>query len=503
MNQPGIRNKNVLIITGVSPETAEQFQYMGMVSDPIILLISMSGKNSYQSSIPSLGAAALGGYLRQQGMPVTIADYFFDEVPFTDADIIGISSTFMSFEDVKRIADESREKNPGATIVLGGPISWSVAPKELMYNIPSLDHIVLQEGEQTFTQLIEAIRNRDDISLVPSVISRYEGELRESGHGKPVDIDAIPMPAWDLMGTPSERRFPVLPIETSRGCPYHCAYCSEVSYWGKPVRYRSIESVVEEIRYNADKYGITTFRFADSCFSSPAERCASVCDAIYEQCITRGVPVKWSSYARFENISQELLDKMKRSGCVALDFGLESGSTEILRDMGRGYAEDRVVDVARRARELDIITNFNLVVGFPGETRETVQDTIDLLNKAKPDTFTTFSFFVAPRTKAYSDHARYGLDGAGLSWKHDTMTSEGAAVAMRAVADGVTGATSFPAGEYAALYLTSVGYSSKEIRDFYKATGRLVKGADDKATIAYVKKVNDSVSHLCYRNYGV
>ncbi|MFC1900665.1 B12-binding domain-containing radical SAM protein [Chloroflexota bacterium] len=502
MTNSNKQEADVLIITGVSPVNVDQLEQQGMVCDPVILLLSMSGKNTYQCSIPSLGAAALGGYLRQQGLRVKIADFFFDEVPFSDTDIIGISSTFMSLEDVKRISDLARENNPGSTIVLGGPLSWSISPVQVLQFIPSLDYIIMQEGEQVFLEFINAVRTGENPRQVNSLAFRQNGDTIVNEPGPQIDISSLPMPAWDLMGIPSPKRFPVLPIETGRGCPYNCAYCSEVAYWRKPVRYHTADRVVEEILYNAEKLGITTFRIADSCFSSPPARCAEVCDAIYEKCTKNGIPVKWSSYARIENIDKVLLEKMKKSGCLALDLGLESGSTEVLHKMGRSYSKDAVVEVARIARDLDIITNFNVVVGFPGETQETVQETIDLINTAAPDTFTLFSLFLAPRTRAYVNREQFNIEGEGLSWKHDTMTSEEAAEAMTRIVSDVSNSVSFPAGEHTACYLASFGYSPEEIRGFYKAIARLVRDSTDKEAESIVKTINDKISNLSYMDYN-
>ncbi len=501
MNSSDKQEPGVLIITGVSPVNVTQLEEMGIISDPLFILLSMSGKTTYQCSVPSLGAATVGSYLRQHGLQVRIADFFFDEVPFSGADIIGISSTFMSFEDVRQISELAREKNPQSTIVLGGPISWSLPPVELLRNIPGLDYIVLQEGEQAFLKLINAIRAGKDARSVNNVIFRQNGDVVVNKAGLPVDIHSLASPAWDLMGIPSPERFPVLPIETSRGCPYNCAYCSEVTYWGKPVRYYTADKIVGEALKNAEKYGITTFRFADSCFSAPPERCAQVCDAIYEKGIKNGVPVKWSSYARMENIDHALLEKMKKSGCLALDLGLESGSTEVLHNMGRNYSQETVLKVAKAAREMDILTNFNVVVGFPGETQETVRETTELINMAAPDTFTIFSLFLAPRTRAYINREKFGIEGEGLNWKHGTMTSEEAIEAMFKMASEVTGSTCFPGGEHTACYLTSFGYSPKEIRNFFKAIARMVRGDKDEETVSVVRRINDEISSLCYTDY--
>jgi len=238
-----------------------------------------------------------------------------------------------------------------------------------------------------------------------------------------------------------------------------------------------------------DRFGITTFRFIDSCFSAPPNRSAEVCDAIYHRCTKDGIGIKWSSFGRIENLSYGLLEKMKRSGCVALDIGVESGDSSILRRMGRNYSRKAVVEVARAAREIGIITNFNVIVGFPGETKETVQRTAELIDQAAPDTFSCFVLFLAPNSRAYCRPEKYGIEGEGLSWKHATMTSEEAAEAMLWLTQEVSRSTSFPGGEHVACYLTSVGYSQDEIRDFYRAIGSLARCSTDQEALSVVTEV--------------
>lgn len=481
----------VLIITGFSPMGLPQLEEMGTNLDAQ-LINSMSGRSNFRISIPTIGPAVIGSYLQQHGIDVEIRDFYFDEVCAFDADIVGISSTFMGVENVKEIADLVREQNPSATIVLGGPLSWSVLPSRLLNEILNLDYIVQREGEQTFLELISGLRNGGDLSSVKGLVFRKEGDRFETPPRPLLEQEKLFKPAWELMGIPSTKRLPILPVETSRGCPYNCAYCSEVHYWGKPVRYRTSNSVVEELRHNAERFGITTFRFTDSCFSAPPARSAEICDAIYEECIKDGITIKWSSYARVQNLNRNLLEKMKRSGCVALDIGVESGASSILRRMGRNYAPETAVEVARVARDIGIITNFNVVVGFPGETKATVQCTAEMINEAAPDTFSCFLLFLAPNTLAYANPKKYGIEGGGLCWKHNTMTSKEAAEAMLTITQGVSSSTSFPGGEYVACYLTSVGYSQEEIRDFYRAVGKLFNSSQDEKALALVGKVIQS-----------
>ena len=496
---PGVRKQGgkVLIITGFSPMGLPQLREMGTnLNTQLVNAISGGNRTTFRISIPTIGPAVIGSYLQQQGIEVEIRDFYFDEVCAFDVDIVGISSTFMGVENVQEIAGLIREQNPSATIVLGGPLSWSVSPSKLLEAVPSLDCIVLREGEQTFLELIHELRNGGDISSVKGLFFQKGGAGFETPPRPLLDESKLSQPAWELMEIPSPKRLPVLPVETSRGCPYHCAYCSEVHYWGKPVRYRTSDSVVKELRHNVEQFGIKTFRFTDSCFSAPPPRSAEICDAIYQGCIKDGLEVKWSSYARIENLNRSLLEKMKRSGCVALDIGVESGASSILRGMGRNYSPETAVEVAQVARDLEIITNFNVVVGFPGETRETVQSTVEMINKAAPDTFSCFLLFLAPNTLASANPRKYGIEGEGLCWKHNTMTSKEASEAMLRITEEVSSSTSFPGGEYAACYLTSIGYAHKEIRGFYRAVGKIVGGQADEEAISLLGKVIQSFENF-------
>ena len=456
---------------------------MGIYSEALSLLFSMRGKDTFRFSVPPIGPAAIGSYLKYHDIEVAIADFYYDEIQSGNFDIVGISSTFMGLEDVRNIADLVRQQNPSASIVLGGPLSWSMPPAKLLEMVMNIDYIVRQEGEETFLELINAIIHNNDRQLIEGIVflDREKGCIVETPPRRPLNIEVLPLPAWDIMGIPSRKRLPILPVETSRGCPYHCAYCSEVTYWDKPVRYRSEARVISELRYNAQKFGITTFRFTDSCFSAPPERNARICDAIYEQCIKDGIPVKWSAYARIENLSPSLLDKMKRSGCVALDVGLESGSPIVLQRMNKNYDPEIAVIIAKAARESGIIINYNLIIGFPGETRKTIQSTTELIERAAPDTFACFVFLLMPNSTVYNQRHEFGIDGMRLSWKHATMTSEEAKEAVLKLTKEITSSSNFPGGEHFACYLTSLGFSQEEIRHFYHATASLVKDPNDEA----------------------
>jgi anaerobic magnesium-protoporphyrin IX monomethyl ester cyclase len=486
---PGAKNSSgrVLLVTGFSPVTPPQMVQMGMIFESFPKLLSLLGKDVFRFSIPSVGPAVLASYLVKHKIDVEVKDYFIDPIDFSEYDIIGVSSTFLQDNDGASIVKEAKTKNPRAVVILGGPISWSVSPGELMSAMPDLDIIVVKGGEQTLVELVNRIRRSEDLGSVKSLVLRADDRnIIETPLRAQDELDEIVSPSWQLLGIPSPVRIPVLPVETSRGCPNNCAYCSEVTYWGKPVRYRPVENVIQEIKDDVNKFGISSFRFTDSCFSAPPDRTARICDAIYDNCIVKGMPIKWSAYARMDNLTQDLLMKMKRSGCVALDLGLESGAETVLKRMGRGYTPDVAVRVAAQARDLGIFVNFNVIVGFPGETKETVLSTTDTINRAKPDSFSCFLLHLPPHTRVSSTSDLFKIEGSGHNWEHETMNSREANEAMVDLVKAANQSTHFPGGEYFACFLASLGFSIDQIRYFFRTSKTLANTpADDPSLVEF------------------
>jgi len=226
MPVPESMKSKVLIVTGFAPVKLPQLVEMGIPTGPITFLSALAGKETLRFSIPTVAPAVLGRYLVEHGINVRIVDYYFDALDASDADIVGISSTFMGVEDVSQIAGTVRKQNPEAKIVLGGPLSWSLSPEQLLRMVPNLDYIVLREGEQTFTDLVYRLDNGLGLEPVSNLAFLRDGALVQTPAGPPLESREIAQPDWSLMGVPSKRRLPVLPVETSRGCPFNCAYCS-------------------------------------------------------------------------------------------------------------------------------------------------------------------------------------------------------------------------------------------------------------------------------------
>ena len=446
--------------------------------------ISDSGEVLF-TGFQTLGAVTIASYLRNFGVEVEVQDFYVDQVNLSEARIVGISSTFMDLRDVKEVVEYIKEENPKAITVLGGPLSWSYPISRIMNEVLGLDIIVLREGEKTFLDLISRIQSTDSYSKVHGIIYRSKGRLIETPPRQFIEPSEIPRPDWNLIDL--SRRMKILPIETSRGCIYNCAFCSETNYWPKPVRPKTIEKVIEEIEIDIEKFGIRTFRFVDSCFTAPQIRCAKICDAIYKE----NLNIQWSSYARIDNMSRDLVKKMKQSGCVAVDMGMESGDPGILRSMGKMYTPNDIKRAIRTAKEVDIITHCNLVVGFPGENSKTIDKTINILEKAQPDAYSSFLLDVAPHTLIHDNPDRFGIQGKRLAWRHKTMDPQQAMKEIQRIHATVSSSHPFLGGEYFACALASFGYSTQDIRSIFSSFHDLYKNPNAKTTEVFEKASQD------------
>ena len=465
--------RRILFICGTPPSSPDIHNEWGVPWLP-------AAKNllkSFRITAPPLGAVTLATYLRKRGHNVQVKDWFHETVNPGPFEIIGISTTFMDFKDLARIAGKVKAENPGCRIIVGGPLYWSYSPSEILLNIPEVDYIVLGAGEETTIDLLEAMEKDENLENIKSIAFRKNGTVVQTQSREPFNPAQIAIPDWSLLNL--KGRVPLLPIETARGCIYHCAYCSEVNYWGKPVRFRSIEPILEEVENDIQKFGITTFRWADSCFSGPAERCMKICDALTERFTSKGVPLKWAAFARVTNINRKLLEKMRASGCIALAIGMESGNEKILTRMNKHYSQEDIRRCVSEVRELGIIAHCNVVVGFPGETEETITSTIETLNLAQPDSYHCMQLFVAPNTTLSNSKIEFGIQGDKLVWRHETMSSRDVPAVMDRIVSSVKPSCLMVSGELVTVMLASMGYSSDDVRSLFRnLTSNQVKDRD-------------------------
>lgn len=168
---------------------------------------------------------------------------------------------------------------------------------------------------------------------------------------------------------------------TSRGCVFWCEFCSAVRMFGRRYRMRSAKNVVDEMEFLYKTYGAKNFTFYDDAFTVDQLRVEEICKELNY----RNLKVKWDCGTRVDMVTKELLQLMKDSGCIAVWFGVEAGSQRVIDAMGKGFTATRTKEAFKMAHDVGLMTIASVVLGFPGETRESAWETVKFIEEIKPD----------------------------------------------------------------------------------------------------------------------
>ena len=283
---------------------------------------------------------------------------------------VSATNRLFTIEVIKRI----KKKYPQKIIIVGGVGDYDKREREEVFPLDTIDYFIIGEGEESLTTLIKKIRNRELPSNITGVIS-YKHNIFTPP--KPIeDLDTLFFPTYEEFDLHkyTERSLAIL---SSRGCKGRCAFCND---WKITMKYRnrSAESVFKEIEHHIKKYNIKDFYFNDLAINWNPKELEKLCDLI----IKSDYKISWIALASANNnLSYNLLKKMKLAGCKTLDYGIESGSERVLKLMRKPITLEAAEKSLSLTRAAGINTQLNFIVGFPGETREDVEKTIDFIRR--------------------------------------------------------------------------------------------------------------------------
>lgn len=314
-----------------------------------------------------------------------------------------------------------RREFPGIRIFGGGPMV-DCFMETLLERYPYFDAFAFGEAEESIRLLAERGGSPETYAAIPNLVYRADGKVRRSEERPVADLNSLPQPAYDAAVYPAMEgngKIRIIVVDESRGCRNNCAFCIHPVKSNHGLRLKSIDRLMGEVTRFADQYGTRTFRFAGSCtpYSLLHEFAAEV--------IRRGLQVTYTSFAHIRGGESADFATLRRSGCLSLFFGIESGSQRVLDKMRKGVRVEQVPRVIRRAREAGIFTVGSLIFPAPGDTPETEAETLALLGPEKPDAITAQAPVVAPRTDWFENPERYGIAFAdrnlyideALTWK--------------------------------------------------------------------------------------
>jgi len=349
-----------------------------------------------RSHLPPLGALYIAAALSRAGHQTAVHDLnlahdlpaLLDEVVRARPQLVGIGTLAPAFSNVAALARTLRQRLPPSTLLVAGGPDATTRPGRYL-ELSCFDAVLVGEAERTFVDLCDA---RPDIPVMPGVLTS------DSGHfdlPAPVVPNEAPFPARHLVPLKQYRGGPAYKrsrhstsIFTHRGCPYNCSFCEKGVHTG-PMRFRSADSIFEEVRRIRQDHGIHDIRFIDDVFMADLE----ILDDFLELVLRRGERFSWMCTGRVDLMEEQVLRKMRRAGCYRLEIGVESGSERVLKMINKRITTNDARQALQMVRRVGLEAIANFILGFPTETEAEIMQTIEFSLELDPDWAIFFDYY--------------------------------------------------------------------------------------------------------------
>jgi radical SAM superfamily enzyme YgiQ (UPF0313 family) len=349
-----------------------------------------------------IGVYYVGAMLRAHGYVVEILNWYeLDRTPAgirnvladRKPDVIGCSILHANRWGGIEIARVAKDFNPEVKIVFGG-IGATFLWKHLLTRFPEIDYIVLGEGELAFLKLVRSFEAGTDPD--PSKLNIAGIAMRKEGQA--VQVPPAPMiSSLDSLPNPA-RYFTYQHLALTRGCPGKCTFCGSPAYWGPKVRFHSRDYFVDQLAH-LYKRGVTFFYFSDDTFTLKKQLVIEICQEI----IRRRLPIVWVAISRVNLVDEEVLLWMRKAGCVQISFGVESGSEDIRKLYCKGIQTGQIRRAFRLSTQYGILARAYFIYGAPGESSQTIQASLDLIDEIRPLAAIFYILDLFPGTALYEE----------------------------------------------------------------------------------------------------
>ncbi len=369
---------------------------------------------SIQIHHPPLGLLNIAAVLERAGYAVTVCDASINSLDFAQIrtelrqgyDIIGITTLTATRDAAYLCAAIAKEENPDSLVVMGGPHVTFIAETTLKM-LPQVDVVVRGEGELTMLELVPRVSAGESYRDIKGISYRdNQGQPRSNPDRAAIDdLTSLPFPAWHLV--PMHKYFDVFSVRefsvqkpctvvmTSRGCPGNCSFCSNRAIWGIGVRRRTVENVIEEIRFLHDHYGVKDIHFLDDTFTfNKGQWCTRFC----EELLRSKMGITWRCQGRVDTVNPELLAAMKKAGCYFICFGVESASQKMQKSMRKGITAEQASRAIKLTRDAGILVGADFIIGLPGEEAGDREETFEFIRRNPVNTFTLNLPWIFPGT---------------------------------------------------------------------------------------------------------
>jgi radical SAM superfamily enzyme YgiQ (UPF0313 family) len=364
-----------------------------------------------------MGLFSIGAVLMEQGHEVTVVnEYGLDPSKTTPQrvleekrpDLVGMSVFNANRFGAMEWARTAKEILPECTTVFGG-VAATFLWEHLLGECPDLDCVVLGEGEATISELVEGLDQRTSRNLnemladVPGLAIRLHGSLvKTSSRPFIQDLDSLPIPA---------KYFTYDHLSLSRGCPGNCTFCGSPRFWERRVRFHSARYFVDELEM-LYRRGVRFFYVSDDTFTMKKSLVIAACREI----LARELDIFWYAISRVDCVDEDILYWMRKSGCIQISFGVESGSEKIRNLLNKNITEEQIVRAFDLTQSFGILARAYFIYACPGETEATIEEHLRLIQRIKPLSVIFYIMHLFPGTAMYEEWKQNRQKGDEI-WK--------------------------------------------------------------------------------------
>ena len=395
---------------------------------------------------------------------------------------IAITTTLqLSVDPIRELIHFIRQRNSEARIIVGGPfvdnLRLTMAPDRLAQILSLLEadiYVMSPEGEDTLCRTIDALKQGRDLTTVPNITFEADGRLTMT-RPEPED-NSLSENMIDYAHFAREEFGAWAVLRTAKSCAYKCAYCSFPRRAGG-YSYMDLETLERELDRVHRIGSIATLTFIDDTMNVPKGRFKELLRLM----IRRDYGFRWNCFLRVDQVDEETVRAMGAAGCEGVFLGMESANADVLRNMDRGTRKEHYLRAVPWLKDAGLTVHMSFIIGFPGETQSTIQESIELIDTVQPDFFRPYVWYADEASPIWSRKNELRVVGSAFHWKHETMDCATALDAYENVFRSFASAEKLSIWQpewgfdhYIPFYLKQHGMELDRLKDFVRAFNSMV-----------------------------